>query len=823
MRVFEASCILDRTTGKSVCPLQSAEVTASVDLSMAEVTLVQNYINAGTGNIEALYIFPLPHKAVVTGFKAKIGLHEVTGVYKEKEKAFQQYDEAIRKGNSGFLLESHRPDIFQVSLGNIAAGESISVTISYLEELKCVDSELRWVLPTVVAPRYIPGMPDGAAIGAGTVPPTDRVPDADFITPPVGNAPYSLKLTANLKGIQGLKKITSPSHPIEIQLRNGGFSVTLAKEAELLNRDFVLCAVADRMPTNRFVMARAGNEAFGEVTVTFSPDDVPQQKNYDYTFMIDVSGSMSGKKLEQAKKALSLSLRNLIEGDRFNIVAFESAYSCYSSATVPYTQENLEKADQWVQSLRPLGGTEIYQPLRFALEGYNSSTDRIILLFTDGQVGNEKEIIQLVKEHNESLHLFTFGIDTAVNKYFIDSLAEAGNGMPEYVYPGERVDDKVIRQFSRIHQPFMEKVEILRADGEKLDTAPAIPSRLYADEEYTFRFKDEDITDNLILTGEVENQKSEIHLHLNGMSDARLLSLKWAKDRIRMLEESLGYGNHRRDQLAKKEIIALSEKYGVLSTLTSLVAVYERVQKERGTPETIVIPVANPDEWQISEQSIPACLPLFKLNAVTESRSTYSDEDEDQQSPSFFKRLGGRSSHRKERGIVASAPDAGSGVFDSFRSLKKPEIQPGQDMPSVVDLNELIREAAQLQKADGSFGEGSPGIMKTSCFIIAMLLLRDQWKPYRIQMGKAGKALLTVAGGNPLFKAVAISMLGSHKLMTGEEAAQHLAETRSRMSTSQNVLFDAFLAGEHDILKKEIPKASKDDTLSVALLKMVIG
>lgn len=821
MSVFKTSCILDRTTGKPVCPLQSAEVTAFVDLSMAEVTLIQNYINTGIGNIEALYIFPLPHKAVVTGFKVKIGLHEVTGIYKEKEEAFQQYDEAIRRGNSGFLLESHRPDIFQVSLGNIATGESISVSITYLEEPKCVDNELRWVLPTVVAPRYIPGMPVGAGIGAGTVPPTDRVPDADFITPPVGNAPYSLKLTASLKGIQGLKKITSPSHPIEIQLRDGGFSVTLAKEAELLNRDFVLCAVADCMPSNRFVMARAGKEAFGEVTVTFTPDDVPQQKNYDYTFMIDVSGSMSGNKLDQAKKALSLSLRNLIEGDRFNIVAFESAYSCYSSATVPYTQENLEKADQWVQSLRPLGGTEIYQPLRFVLEGYSSSAERIIFLFTDGQVGNEKEIIKLVKKHNNSLHLFTFGIDTAVNKYFIDSLAEAGNGMPEYVYPGERVDDKVIRQFSRIHQPFMKNVEILRTDGVKLDTAPAIPTRLYGDEEYTFRFKDADVTDSLILKGEVENQKTEVHLPLNGISDARLLSLKWAKDRIRMLENSLGYGNQRRDELAKKEIITLSEKYGVLSTLTSLVAVYEREHKEHGTPETIVVPVASPDEWQLSEQAIPVCFAYSEHNIVTEKRSNYSNEEDCLESPKFFKRLSRRTSSRKERGIVASA--AGSGIFDSFRSMKKPEMQPSQDTPSMVDVSELIREAAQLQKADGSFGEGSPGIMKTSCFVIAMLLLRDHWKPYRIQLVKAGKVLLAKADGNPLFKAVAINMLGSHKLIAVEDAAQYVAEIRSRMDAGSNELLNTFIAGEHDILKKEIPMATKGDSLAVALLKMVIS
>ena len=162
---------------------------------------------------------------------------------------------------------------------------------------------------------------------------------------------------------------------------------------------------------------------------------MPQQNNYEYTFVIDVSGSMSGRKLEQAKKALQLSLRNLIEGDRFNMIAFESEYICFSETSVPYTQSNLEKADRWVTSLVPMGGTVILQPLRFVLERpYTENTGRVVLLFTDGQVGNEKEIIQLVRRNNKALNLFPFGIDTAVNRYFIDSLAQAGNGSPEFVF-----------------------------------------------------------------------------------------------------------------------------------------------------------------------------------------------------------------------------------------------------------------------------------------------------------------------------------------------------------------------------------------------------
>ncbi len=811
----EGSCIVDKSTGRPACPLLGTEVSAVIDMNMAEVTFVQNYVNTSPGSIEVLYTFPLPHKAVVTGFKARIGNQEVTGTYKEREAAFEEYDDALRRGNSGFLLESHRPDIFQVSLGNIAGGETISVTISYIEDVQCVDSELYWVLPTVVAPRYIPGNSSGVKTGTGVVSPTNQVPDADFITPPIGNAPYTLELKAHLKGFRGLKKITSPSHPIVIYVEEDGFAVTLAKENEPLNRDFILNAEMDKAPSNRLILSRDGDEVFGELTIALEPEEIPQQNNCEYTFVIDVSGSMAGQKLEQAKKALQLSLRNLIEGDRFNIVAFESGFTCFSETVVPYTQSNLEKADRWVTSLKPLGGTEILQPLRFVLERPRTdNTGRVVLLFTDGQVGNEKEIIQLVSRNNKALNLFTFGIDTAVNRYFIESLAQAGNGLPEVVFPGERIDDKVIRQFSRIHQPFVSDGKIFGADGAELDTVPAIPSRLYGDEEYTFRFRTAGVAEKLIFSGVLGNRRLEVQIPLTAKGDSRLLSLKWAKEKIRMLEESLSSGNPRRDELAKKEIIALSEKYGVLSTLTSLVAVYERFNKVKGIPETIVVPVAKPEGWELFGRPQPVFAAFMAPNFVTESAIRYAD-DYALDVPSFLKRS--KPLRSNKRSAVAPAPNE-RGIS---KGLMHKETYTEEEA-TFEDVQDLIREAARKQKANGAFGEDKTITLKTSCFIIAMLLLEDHWKPYKIQLTKAGKALLRTEDDSLLLKVIAVDMLETHRLIPRDEASKFLNESKSRMKDAQIAVLDAFAAGDQDILKKEIPVKNEGEPLAESLLKIVI-
>lgn len=103
------------------------------------------------------------------------------------------------------------------------------------------------------------------------------------------------------------------------------------------------------------------------------------------------------------------------------------------------------------------GGTEILNPIKFALY---ENTEKVILLFTDGQVGNEKQIIDFVKEHGKNSRIFPFGIDSNVNSYFIKQMAKAGNGKAELIQPNEKIDDKIIRTFARIQTPMVEDIQV---------------------------------------------------------------------------------------------------------------------------------------------------------------------------------------------------------------------------------------------------------------------------------------------------------------------------------------------------------------------------
>ncbi len=828
---YSLNCITDIKTGRPVCPLRNVEIDAVLDTFMSEVTLTQNYINASGHAIEALYTFPVPHDAQVTGFRCSIGSDTIQGEFREKEEAFREYDRAVRKGDSAFLLESHRPDIFQVSLGNIAAGEKVSITISYIEDVKITDHELRWSIPTVVAPRYIPGngtghktgLETGIKAGPGTASPTELVPDADYITPPVGKTDYTLKIKAVLKGMKGLKKVSSPSHPVEVSFDGENVTVTLSKENEPLDSDFIIAAQLAEDNADSLITASGGNGIFG--SVSFCPDLSDHLKKpgaCEYVFLVDASGSMGGEKLEQAKRALSISLRNLFEGDYFNVIAFENSYSCFSKISLPYSQDNLEAADKWISALAAMGGTEIFDPLRFVLERSDGikGLERVVFLFTDGQVGNESQIVDLVSKNGVSLQLYPFGIDTAVNKYFIDSLAKAGNGMPEYIYPGERIEDKVIRQFSRIHQPYLADLTVTGENGRELETVPSLPARLYDSETFRFIAREENGAkmDTVRIVGSVGDEKLKFEIKGENTGDERLLGLKWAKGTITELEGQMNGTYERRKDLVRKEIIELSLRYSVLSTLTSLVAVYRRTTKTKCLPQTVIVPVATPRGWSmpLSQEKTFSFAPL----CVTEScmRSYQGEEggingmncDAEEPGfigmPSFLRKgrsISGRSGSgksmrsRQEESAFSSAPKAfdsraGASPTENKTTDIKTELHGMTDTRAA--LHEMIITAAQLQDASGSFGTDGDAVFRTSCFIIGMLLLGEEWKPYRIQLIKAGEALMKYLTGNDRGAAQTVAMSAARTdTLTqttdpGKTAASSLAAAALAMLTDKGLL-----------------------------------
>jgi Ca-activated chloride channel family protein len=392
---------------------------------------------------------------------------------------------------------------------------------------------------------------------------------------------------------------------------------------EFLDSDFILNLTLSEEQSNVIIWGNTENgTTYGTLQLCPNEDDFEMDMNYFicystmapeffhryYTFLIDVSGSMCGEKLEHAKRALHLALRNLEEGDVFNIVAFESGFDRFAPRAVEFNQVNLELADKWIDQLEDMGGTEILKPLRWALEqefkNHPHYYSRILFLFTDGEVGNEREIYDLLDEYeDENVRIFPFGIDTAVNEAFIRGLAKHGKGSPEFVYPGERIENKLMRQFDRILNEGMDRMEFVLPEGYDFEFAAQLPNTMYLGELIQIPFRVHHIGErpgSITIRGMYGDYMPQMHtltVDKGIKGDNDLLKKAFAKATITELEDQLDQTSGRRALGIEKEIVRTSIEAGILSTKTSLIAIYRRQNKLPGVPDTITVPVALPRMW----------------------------------------------------------------------------------------------------------------------------------------------------------------------------------------------------------------------------------
>ena len=321
------------------------------------------------------------------------------------------------------------------------------------------------------------------------------------------------------------------------------------------------------------------------IYLSFMPEitDSYEDTEKEYIFIVDISGSMRGEKMDETKRAVIECLKQLDEGDKFNIVPFESNFKAMSIKSIEYNDENLKKAIDYVNNLQASGGTEILKPIKFAL--YEKDVNKIVLLFTDGQVGNENEIIDFVETNVMSSRVFPFGIDTNVNSSFIKQLAKVGNGKAELIQPHEKIDEKIIRTFARIQTPLLEDLRIDYGNNKLVDEIKE-EKCLFNYEFFNVFAKIEKLTDDITLKGKILDKEYSWTIEKNKIKSTDVdLEVLFAKQQMDRLEE---YMRNTRDMEKisnyKKMVIELAEKYNINSKYTSFITIYEREEKLLDVP-----------------------------------------------------------------------------------------------------------------------------------------------------------------------------------------------------------------------------------------------
>ena len=590
------------TGTKGAVPLTGVTVDAEISNLCARVTVGQRYVNTEATPIEAVYVFPLDEGSAVCGFEAIVDGTLVVGEVKERDEAFNIYDEAIEQGHGAFLLDEERPDVFQASVGNLPPGKEVLLKLTYVSELSIADGSIRFVLPTTVSPRYAPSQ-DRSGVGR---------PDSQALNPPVSwTVPYGLHLSVRLALTGAIGRIESPSHPIAIALNDGEATVTLAQREAALDQDFVLAIEAPALAAPQAWLER-NDDGDDAVAIAFAPARSAEASPAEVIFLVDRSGSMAGSSINEVRNALQLCLRSLVPGSYFNIIGFGTQLDALFPQSRLYDEGSLAAASAHVSGMQAdLGGTEILPALEAAFNQPRTSMARQVVVVTDGQVTNTDAVLAFVRKQEAYARVFTFGIGAGPSQHLVRGLARAGGGAAEFIMPGERASAKVTRQLARVLAPALTNVR-LDWGGVEVTQAPSAVPAVFGD-------------GRLLVYGLVktprERQQTTIRLQADSSSgpvayDVRLdpaqttgqthrtVATLTARARIRELEEHPEWiesrGSRQTSRKANshvKEIIELSLRYGLMSRETSYVAVERRETPVLGDIQLRRIPVVLTRGW----------------------------------------------------------------------------------------------------------------------------------------------------------------------------------------------------------------------------------
>ncbi len=557
-------------------------VSSIIDGFIAETTITQHFKNTENINIETVYCFPVENPAAIYSFTIKTPRQVLNGCHDEKKRAYDVYDSALEDGGSAFKLELEEKNILELSIGNLSPDEEVTVEIRIISHLTITDGIVTLRIPTALSPRYVP---------AGTSWEEHNISSPPFLT----SVPYGVSIRVNIN-IPELNSLRSPSHRIQAEKTASGCIVGLLDPHESPDRDFILEFAPRGLELPQCSVSRHSN-GMRAALIKFQPEfDFPlaeTQERSDIIFMLDCSSSMACSYIEPAKEALELCLRSMTEGDYFNIMVFGSSYRLFFSKQMEYNQLNLEKYLSKLSEIEAdMGGTELLEALdvvyRIPVQG---NCRREVILITDGEVYNTREVLQHAAMNHKNTRFYTFGIGRGASQALVKGLADVTGGVWEIISPGENIQEKVLRQFSRLIQPEVKNLSII-TENARFRMPEYLPP-VYEGDTLTLLAEVESLGENarIIVSGQICGETFFWECPVIDLGNDNRIPLLWSVSQITELEERL-YIEEKRE-FFEQEILKQTKAFNILSHLSSFLTIEDRREDEKTLyyPSFRIIPV----------------------------------------------------------------------------------------------------------------------------------------------------------------------------------------------------------------------------------------
>lgn len=648
------------------CPLKHTDVKANISGFIARVTVTQTFHNPYDEKIEAVYVFPLPHSAAIDDMTMTVGERRIVGLIKRRAEAQALYQKAIQQGKTASLLEQERPNIFTQSVGNIQPKDEVRIEISYVDVLDYDMGTYEFHFPMVVGPRYIPGTPiskipelpnelkgkvgeseapldapaDGAdPSGTGVAPDTNRVPDASRITPPVLKPGYrtahDISLAVSLDAGVPIQDIQIINHKAKVdRVEASGATAVLSPADSIPNKDFVMkYAVVGEKPEMAVLAHSKGHEQ-GYFMLMIQPKldgELAEAPPREIVFLVDVSGSMRGEPTQKVKETMHHFLRLTKPNDTVQVITFSSNAGKLFEKPVPATQMNIEHALNFTQQIRGGGGTEMLKAIKLVLnEPVDPERVRIVVMLTDGYIGNEAEIIaEIDRRAGDQIRFSAIGIGTSPNRYLIDGVAKHGGGLAEVIALNTDPGPLVAQIAERIHRAQLAKIQIDWNGLSVYETYPRRIPELWAGRPVLmFGRYGAGGSKKIELSGSAEGKplKYKLSVTLPDTQPAHdVLSKVWARKKIEDISAQL-YAADAPEIVEEITNIALTHR--LMTQYTSFVAVDENdmqpIDQEAKAPRQVVVPVPLPEgtDYQGFYNNQQASTPHLRMKQIARSRAS---------------------------------------------------------------------------------------------------------------------------------------------------------------------------------------------------------
>ena len=558
--------------------LKEVKIAAKIRDQVAQTTLEQTFYNPSNRRVEGTYIFPIPENAEIESFQMEINGKMTKGEILNAKKAKEIYEKIVRESKDPALMEYSDKAIFKIRIFPIEPKKEKKIKIKYKELLK-KDGRMNAYKFPLRAEK--------------------------FLTNPVNQ--ISLKISIDSEN--ELKSIYSPSHKIDIE-REGKKSALLSyKEKDILpenNFEILFSTHQDDESSIGFdfiTYKEKGNET-GYYAMLISPGNwrpdslIPK----DVIFVLDSSGSMRVKKLDQAKAAINFCLKSLNKTDQFEIIRYSTETESLFGNLKSANKKNLNLAKDFIQKIEAGGGTAIDEAL---LEAIKTSTSknvkdskkpRQIIFITDGrptigETRTDKIIDRIIKTHHpikKNTRIFSFGIGTDINTKLLDLISQKTKASTEYVLPEESIELKISRFYSKVAQPVMTNISIKNESSVRLseEYPKDLPDLFKGDQlvtlgRYKINQKNEE-NFRAFIQGSIAGKKVKFNLNekINPNRDNAFIARLWATRKVGYLLEEIRL--HGESEELKDTVVKLARKWGIVTPYTSYLILED--EESRGVP-----------------------------------------------------------------------------------------------------------------------------------------------------------------------------------------------------------------------------------------------